>query len=119
MKTRNELLKIIGESWFLKDCLNPDSIEGLRKISAVKELRSIGGVGLKESKEACDAWGQGLRYIPDEMEMPLHVAGWIIKNLLRNTDSMNDLERQALEVVSDMACDAIDLGSILDGTGPH
>jgi hypothetical protein len=108
MKTHNELLKIIDESWFIGECLNPD-LEIPKRIQAIKELRTISHVGLREAKEAVDAWMAGDRHVPDDSEMPLQVAGWIVSHVLRNSDSLNDLERRALRIVSDMACEAIDL----------
>lgn len=119
MKTRNELLRLIADSPIILDYLDYGSGEGVMKIEAVKEIRNQGGVPLRESKEACDAWQAGYRYEgPDAApSMPLEAAGWLVRNMMDRSISnsliVSSLERQALKIASDMACNTIDLGDIV------
>lgn len=120
MKTKNELLKIIGDSYYIRECLTRDADGRIRKIQAIKELRNISGMPLRESKEACDAWEQSFRYIPESPEMTLVAAGWIVRNILDRKIPASVLEIKALEIVSEMACNAIELPVHIPGLpGPY
>ena len=72
------------------------------KIAAIRELRCISGCGLKEGKEALEAWERGERPTGEKkLELDIVSAAWIVRNMIGQNIIVTDIEREALKKLSD------------------